>query len=102
MSDEITTRDVYDAVARTDAKIDVVNNQVTDLRARVEVQLASGQQKMADHELRIRTVEAGKADQVDTDRRLRVLEAARWKLTGAALLAGTLSGIVAALIERKG
>ena len=102
MSDEITTRDVYDAVARTDAKIDVVNNQVTDLRARVEVQLAQGQQKMADHEVRIRAVEADKAERVDTDRRLTVLEAARWKLTGAALLAGTLSGIVAALIERKG
>lgn len=80
--DAITIRDVYDAVQRTDGKVEAMNATMAAHVARTETQLDSGQRRLNDYETR-----------------LRVLEAAKSKLIGGAIVAGALSGLVAAVIE---
>lgn len=74
MVNEITLLTVYD-------KVSTVENKIDTHIARVDERLDSGGRQIADHE-----------------KRIRWLEQAKWKATGAASVAGMVAGTVASTI----
>jgi hypothetical protein len=74
---EITLRDVYDRVADIGAQLGKLAGHLEGVDQRLE----SGQAKMADHEQRMRAVEAALPDRLSD--RLSALEKLAWKLVGA-------------------
>ncbi len=74
MTSEPTQRDIYDRLAAVDKKLDAYI-------ARVDERLSNGSKQIGDHEAR-----------------LRLLEQAKWKATGAAACAGMVAGTVASTI----
>jgi hypothetical protein len=80
---EITLITIYDRLAAVDNKLD-------SHIARVDERLDHGSRQIADHEARLRTVEAALPPGLEG--RISALERFRWGAAGAAALAGALSG----------
>lgn len=85
--------------------LSAIQGEMTKLATRLEVINSRNEHADdvdRDHETRIRGLETAPVvspdDFADHEKRLRAGEAFRWKLIGAALAVGALSGAVAALI----
>lgn len=74
MAGQVTQQDIYDRIADVD-------NKLTELSATVREQMRQGAATMGDHEARI-----------------RLLEQARWRATGAAAVLGAACGGVAGTV----
>jgi len=81
---DITLRDVWDEQRRTSGQLAAIATQVATLTTRVDLQLAAGQLRMADHEARLRT-----------------LERWRWQMAGAIMLLNVVVAVIAELILRS-
>ena len=90
---EITLRDVYDQVSAISTQIGVFAGHLE----RVDARLESGSTDLADHEARLRMIEAELPRKLDE--RVAALERFRFTLVGAAMLASTITGVAAAFIE---
>ena len=78
---EITLRDVYDRQGIHAELLTGLNTQLATLSTRIDGRLNEGERTMTDHE-----------------GRLRALERFRFTLVGGAIVGGSLSGAVAALL----
>jgi len=100
---EITLRDVYDAQQAGRTEVAALGAQVSQLTATVNLQLAAGNQRMDDHESRIRVGElAPKVSREEHDaleRRVGSLETSRAKLAGMWTVLAVVAGALSAWIE---
>jgi hypothetical protein len=78
---EITLRDVYDAQLHTAEQLAALTAQVSQLGARVDERLDSGQRRIDDHEGRLRGLEH--SIPANAEARITALEKLAWKLIGA-------------------
>jgi phage shock protein A len=76
---EITIRDVYQRVTEIGQQLGKFAGHLESVDTRLE----AGQSKMADHETRLRTLEARPTVPETVDARLTALEKLAWKLVGA-------------------
>lgn len=87
--------------ASASSAIEALTIQLTRMETRVDLKLDQLLARDDDHEKRLRRLESRSDPAIkisDHETRLRSLEAWRWKLTGAVLVAGALGGGTGAAI----
>jgi hypothetical protein len=88
---DISLLAIYDKVASVDTKVE-------SLGADVRAQLAHGQRRMEDHEIRLRALEVAIPDRLEM--RVTALERLAWKLIGAFAAVNVAAGIAEWLLTR--
>lgn len=91
MDGDISLLAIYDKIASVDTKVET-------LTARVGEQLAQGQQVMADHESRLRILEAAVPERLEV--RVTALERLAWKLIGAFAAVNIVAAVAEWLLTR--